>query len=33
MQKTNGGLLITKEKQIQGRVFERLLTAFSVDEL
>lgn len=32
MQKTNGGFLITKVKQIQGRVFERLLTEHGISE-
>lgn len=32
MQKTNGGFLITKIKQIQGRVFERLLSEHGISE-
>jgi DNA-binding MarR family transcriptional regulator len=32
MQKTNGGFLITQIKQIQGRVFERLLTESEIVE-
>lgn len=32
MQKTNGGFLITKVKQIQGRVFERLLSEHGISE-
>lgn len=32
MQKTNGGFLITKIKQIQGRVFERLLSRHGISE-
>lgn len=32
MQKTNGGFLITKVKQIQGRVFERLLAEHGISE-
>lgn len=32
MQKTNGGFLITKIKQIQGRVFERLLDEYGISE-
>jgi DNA-binding MarR family transcriptional regulator len=30
--KTNGGFLISKIKQIQGRVFEKLLTEYGVDQ-
>ncbi len=30
--KTNGGFMISKIKQIQGRVFEKLLAEFGVDE-
>lgn len=30
--KTNGGFLISKIKQIQGRVFEKLLAEYGVDE-
>lgn len=30
--KTNGGFLITKIKQIQGRVFERILTQHGIDQ-
>lgn len=32
MQKTNGGFLITKIKQIQGRVFEKLLNEYEIKE-
>ena len=32
MPKTNGGFMISKIKQIQGRVFEKLLAEFGVDE-
>lgn len=32
MQKTNGGFLITKIKQIQGRVFEKLLSEHGISE-
>ncbi|MDE6727204.1 MAG: MarR family transcriptional regulator [Oscillospiraceae bacterium] len=32
MQKTNGGFLITKVKQIQGRVFEKLLSEYGISE-
>lgn len=32
MQKTNGGFLITKIKQIQGRVLERLLSEHGISE-
>ncbi len=32
MKKTNGGFLITKIKQIQGRVFERLLSEYGISE-
>ncbi len=32
MQKTNGGFLITKVKQIQGRVFEKLLDEHGISE-
>ena len=32
MQTTNGGFLITKIKQIQGRVFEKLLCEYGIDE-
>lgn len=32
MLKTNGGFLISQIKQIQGRVFERLLTEAGIDE-
>lgn len=30
--KTNGGFLISKIKQIQGRVFEKLLVEYGIDE-
>lgn len=32
MHKTNGGFLITKVKQIQGRVFEKLLSEYGISE-
>jgi len=32
VEKTNGGFYITKIKQIQGRIFERLLTEHGIDE-
>ena len=32
MRKTNGGFLITKIKQIQGRVFEKLLSEYGISE-
>ncbi len=32
MQTTNGGFLITKIKQIQGRVFEKLLCEYGINE-
>lgn len=32
MQRTNGGFLITKIKQIQGRVFEKLLSEYGISE-
>lgn len=32
MKKTNGGFLITKIKQIQGRVFEKLLSEYGIRE-
>ncbi len=32
MIKTNGGFLITQIKQVQGRVFERMLTESGIDE-
>lgn len=32
MQNTNGGFLITKIKQIQGRVFEKLLCEYGISE-
>lgn len=32
MEKTNGGFLITKIKQIQGRIFERLLAEAGIHE-
>lgn len=32
MQNTNGGFLITKIKQTQGRVFERLLNKYGISE-
>lgn len=32
IKKTNGGFLISKIKQIQGRVFEKLLTAHGIDQ-
>ena len=32
VEKTNGGFLITKIKQIQGRVFEKLLAEYGISE-
>lgn len=32
LDKTNGGFLISKVKQIQGRVFEKLLTEYGIDQ-
>ena len=32
MEKTNGGFLISQIKQIQGRVFERLLLEAGIEE-
>lgn len=32
IQKTNGGILITKIKQLQGRIFEKLLDAHGISE-
>lgn len=32
LDKTNGGFLISKIKQIQGRVFEKLLTEYGIDQ-
>lgn len=32
VEKTNGGFYISKIKQIQGRIFERLLTEHGIDE-
>jgi len=32
LEKTNGGFLISKIKQIQGRVFEKLLAEYEIDQ-
>lgn len=32
IKKTNGGFLVSKIKQIQGRVFEKLLSEYGIDE-
>ncbi|MDE6387922.1 MAG: MarR family transcriptional regulator [Lachnospiraceae bacterium] len=32
LDQTNGGILITKIKQLQGRIFEKLLTAHNISE-
>lgn len=32
LDRTNGGFLITKIKQLQGRIFEKLLTAHNISE-
>ena len=32
LDKTNGGFLVSKIKQIQGRVFEKLLTEYGIDQ-
>ena len=32
IRKTDGGILITRIKQLQGRIFEKLLTAHGISE-